>query len=422
MMKGEKMAKSNKRIVYGLILSCWLVYTLSMCLKMAYSASMAEIKDEYGVNNVTASLPLTLYYVFYAIIQFSLALFMTKINLKLYMGITFTVSGLSFISIFFYSPVWYIGSVLVVNGITLGAVWCGSVLIFAKYLSPSVMNKALLFMGAGFSVGSAMSFAISSLAISLGNWRISFLIFGIAFLLSTFYMLYAVIRAEKAGLQPDEESVSVKKQTYKATKISAKPLLIMAIIAVFFASILYYGFTNWMPTILKNNFGIANAKATLITTLFPIVVYLGPVLSAVLVDKVKNDFAISVATAVAISVVGLVLCYVFRLNIVLTVAVILVLGIMLRLVNNLFACLIPLHIKDYINAGKTSAVVNASACASAAISPFLIAFILDESGNDWKLLFFVLFGFSLVMLAICCVFLIADGVKRKKTKIINNVD
>ena len=43
---------------------------------------MAEIKDEYSVNNVTASLPLTLYYVFYAIIQFVLALFITKINLE----------------------------------------------------------------------------------------------------------------------------------------------------------------------------------------------------------------------------------------------------------------------------------------------------------------------------------------------------
>lgn len=416
------MAKSEKRIVFGLILSCWLVYTFSMCMKMAYSASMAEIKDEYSVNNVTASLPLTLYYVFYAIIQFVLALFITKINLKWYMGITFTVSGLSFISIFFYSPVWYIGLVLVVNGITLGAVWCGSVLIFAKYLSSSAMNKALLFMGAGFSVGSAMSFAISSLAMHLGNWRISFLIFGIAFLLSTFYMLYAVIRAEKAEIKPAEESVLFKKQTYKAAEISAKPLLIMAIIAVFFASILYYGFTNWMPTILKNNFDVTNVKATLITTLFPMVVYLGPVLSTILVDKVKNDFAVSTVTALAVSVVGLALCYFFSFNIVLTVSVILVLGIMLRLVNNLFACLVPLHIKDYINAGKTSAVVNASACVSAAISPFLIAFILDGSGNDWKLLFFVLFGFSIVMLAVCFAFFISDGVKRRKEKPLQNVD
>lgn len=411
------MVKSGKRAVFGLILSCWLVYTFSMCMKMAYSASMAEIKDECGVNNVIASLPLTLYYTLYAAIQFSLALFITKINLKLYMAITFTVSGFSYISIFFYSPIWYICSVLAVNGITLGAVWCGSVLIFAKYLSPNAMNKALLFMGAGFSVGSAMSFALSSLAISVGNWRISFLVIGIAFLLSTAYMIYAVIRVEKMGIKPSaDDNIPLKKRTYKAEKISAKPLFVMAIISTFFASLLYYGFTNWMPTILKNNFDVTNARATLITTLFPIVVYAGAVLAVMIADRVKNDFAVSSVTAVAVSAVGLALCYVFDLNIVLTVAVILVLGIMLRLFNNLVASLIPLHIRDYVNAGKTSAVINASACVSAAISPFLIAFILDGSGNDWEVLFFVLFAFSVVMLAVCGAFFVVDGVKRKKEK------
>lgn len=383
---------------------------------MAYSASMIAIKDEYGVSYTVVSLPITLYYVFYAIIQIAIVFFITKINLKHYMAITFTVSGLSFISVFFYSPVWYIGSVLAVNGITLGAVWCGSIFIFAKYLSRNIMNKAILFMGAGFSVGSAMSFAVSSFAISFGNWRISFIIFGIAFLFATSYMLYSVIRAEKAGIKPEEENISLKTQTYKTEKSSAKPLLVMAIVATFFASILYYGFTNWMPTILKNNFGVTDAKATLITTLFPIVVYLGPVLATVLVDKVRNDFTVSVITAVAVSVIGIILCYVFNLNIVLTVAVILTLGILLRLANNLFDCLVPLHIKDYINAGKTSAVTNASACVSAAISPFLIAYILDESGSDWKLLFFVLFGISVLMLAICSVFLIVDSIKRRKKK------
>ena len=417
------MVKTNKGITFGLVLSCWLVYTLSMCMKMVYSASMAEIKDEYAINNLPASLPLTLYYVFYTIIQVALAMFMTKINLKLYMIITFSVSGLSFISVFFYSPVWYVSSVLALNGITLGAAWCGIMHIFSKYLTQNAMKNALLFMAAGFSVGSAASFAVSSLAISLGNWRISFIVFGAAFLFATFYMLYAVERAQRAGIRPDDENVSLKAQNYNAEKSSVKPLLIMSMIAVFLASILYSGFTNWMPTILKDNFsGFTNARATLITALFPIAVYLGPVLSSVLVDKLKNDFAVSVITSVAIAVVGLALCYVFRLNIVLTVALILFLGISLRLISNVFASLVPLHIKNYINAGKTSALINASACGSAAISPFLIAFILDESGNDWKIMFFILFGFALVMLAICFAFFIFDVIKRRKEKSTQYVD
>ena len=62
-------SKANKRIMLGLILSCWLTYTFSISMKMAYSASMAAIKEEYLISNTAASLPLTLYYVFYAVIQ-----------------------------------------------------------------------------------------------------------------------------------------------------------------------------------------------------------------------------------------------------------------------------------------------------------------------------------------------------------------
>ena len=76
--------KTNKHIVFGIVLSCLLVYTFSMCLKMVYSASMVEIKAEYGVPHSIASLPITLYYVFYAVIQLFLAAIIKKINMKLY--------------------------------------------------------------------------------------------------------------------------------------------------------------------------------------------------------------------------------------------------------------------------------------------------------------------------------------------------
>ena len=100
------------------------------------------------------------------------------------MAVTFTVSGLSFISVLFFSPIWYIDVIMALNGITLGAVWCGSFMVFAKYLSQKTMNVALLFMSAGFAVGGAVAFGIGALSIYLNNWRISFFVFGAAFLVS----------------------------------------------------------------------------------------------------------------------------------------------------------------------------------------------------------------------------------------------
>ena len=415
------MAKSEKRIVFGLILSCWLIYTFSMCMKMAYSGAMASIKEEYGVSHVTASLPITLYYSFYAVIQFGLAIFMSRINFKLYMAITFIISGLSFISVFFYSPMWYIGTVLALNGITLGAVWCGSVSVFGKYLSQRTMNNALLFMGIGFSAGSAMSYVVNAIAAAVGNWRIGFIVFGVAFLLATLYFLFALTRAEKAGIKPKAENVAIKKQVYKAEKVDVKPLIIMAIIITFFACVLYYGLTNWMPTILSNIFQMSNANSNLITTIFPVVAYVGPVLVVILCNRLKNDFLVSLIGCGISALFGLLLYLLLDVNVILTVFIIIVWGISLRAVNSLCGSLCSLHTREYVDAGKTSAIINAVACIAAAVSPFLISMILDASGNEWSVGFLVLFIFAVVMLVISVVFLIIREINRRKLKGSDNV-
>lgn len=406
--------KKEKRIIFGLILSCWLVYTLSISMKMAYSSSISEIIDDYGISNTYASLPLTMYYIFYTIIQVMLTLFITKINLKRYLLITFTVSGLSFVSIYFYSPIWYISLILAVNGITLGAAWCSAVLIFVKYLSQKTLNRACLFMSAGFAVGGALSFGVSALSIYLGNWRISFLAFGVMFLISLGYEMYSLNRAEKAQLKPKDEQIVLKKQTYRIKKLKAKYLLILSIIAMFFVSFLYYGFNNWMPKILKDIFGLSNANSTLITASFPIIVYLGAILSVVFCNLLKDDFSVSLIFSIIVAIMSFILSYYYNLNIMLTIALIFMLGILLRLLINLFGVLTPLHILEYINSGKSSAIITSSASGAAAVSPAIISIILDLNGGEWGKGFLILFVFALVTVVICLIFFILYSMANRK--------
>lgn len=401
---------SNKRIVFNIVLSCWLAYTLSMCMKMVYSASMVAIKDEYDISHFIASLPITLYYILYAIIQLFLAAIMKKINMKLYMLITFTFSGLSYVSVFFFSAVWYVCSVMAINGITLGAVWCGSIMAFSKYLTKKQMHESLLLMGAGAAVGNALSYGISALSMSLENWRLSFFIMGVAFLVSTVYMVGTIVRAEKIKLTPDESPNGTlrKNQVYTAKAYEAKPLVIMAMIVVFFACILYYAFTNWMPTILKNVFGMGNSQATLLTTIFPVAVFFGVYFADVLSDKMKNDFLLTLLSATMVVILSLILCFTYRAGAFICVALIVWLGIALRLITSLNCSLVTLHTRDYFNSGSTASLINSSACVAAAISPVLISTILDLSGGNWTTGFIVLFITAIVLAVVPLVFMLIN--------------
>ena len=411
------MAKNEKRFIFGLILSCWLSYMFSMCMKMAYSASIVEIQDEYLISsNVIASLPLTLHYFLYALIQLFLVVLVEKINMKRYMLVTFVFSGLSFVSVFFYSPFWYVSAVFALNGITLGAVWCGSVMMFGKYLSPKTMNGALLFMGVGFSAGSALSFGVSSLVMRLGNWRISFIVFGSAFLVSSLYMLFSVFRAEKAGIRPAEEPLGEKPQIYQADKISSKYMLIMSTAAMFFLNILVYAFVNWTPRLLKSVYDYSNDKATLVSMFIPILGYFGQISAAFVSNRIKNDFITNGTISAAITVISLVLCFAFSIDVILTVAIILLLNLFSRGLDTCFGSLTSLHVRQYYNSGATSALTNSSACIAAAVSPFLIGLILDLSGGNWKTGFLALFGFAAITFSICFAFYLLNTLKHREEK------
>ena len=408
------MEKEHNKVVFNLILSCWLTYTLSISLKMAYGASMTAVKDEYLLaSDLVAGLPITLYYLTYAVVQIALAAFIGKIDLKRYLLVTCVPAGLLFVSVFVWSPFWYLNAVMAANGVLLGAVWCGCMQLFKRLLPASVLDRALLFMGAGFSAGSALSFGISAIAMKLGNWRFAFLIIGTAFLLALVYMLFSVRRAEAADPASGEPMAVAKQPTWQMPRASAKPLVVMAVIVIFIECLLYYGFSNWMPTILRSNFDLAKERATLISILLPIVTYVGPVLAKAVGDRLKNDFASTVVLALCVTVPALVLSRVYHWRLAMTVAVIVVACVFLRAVSMVLGTFVSVHVSGYINAGSSVAVINASACVAAAASPLLIGAILDATGRNWSSCFLVLFFLSVAMLAIPLCFMLADKLRRR---------
>ena len=411
------MEREHKSAAVHLILSCWLAYTLSICLKMAYGASMTAVKEEYLIgSDLLAGLPITLYYLTYALIQFALAAFIGKIELKRYLLVTCLPGGLLFVSVFFYSPFWYVNVVMALEGVLLGAVWCGCMQLFRRLVPSAMLGRAILFMGAGFSAGSALSFGVSALAMKLQNWRIGFLTIGAAFSLALIYMLFSVRRAEAVGLSAGEPVESAGKPIWHAARASARPLVVMAVAAALLQGLLYYGFSNWMPTILKSNFDLAKERATLISILLPVVTYVGPVLAQMISNKLKNDFVSVALMASFTMVLSLVLSYTYHLHLALTVAVIVISCVFLRSVSMLYGSLIPMHAGAYINTGSSVAIVNAAACVAAAASPLLIGAILDATGRSWFLCFLFLFGLAVAMTAIPAAFAVADKIRRGRAR------
>lgn len=416
MLEQKVMEREHKKAAVHLVMSYWLTYTLSICLKLTYGTSMMVIKEEYMIPSaMLLGLPITLHYLTYAVIQLILAVVIGRLRFKRYLLLTFLPAGLLYASVFAFSPVWYLNVVMALGGVLLGAVWCGALQMFRKFLPPPVLTRSLLFMSIGFSVGSMLPFAVSALSMKLGNWRYSFLVFGVLFVLASLYLAWALRRAEVSGLNPGDRAETKEARPLPSMpRAAAGALVAMAIAIIIVQSVLYYGFSNWMPTILKSNFHLANERATLLSTLLPLVSYAGPVLAQFSYNRLKSDYVSTSLLAGTCAVLALVLSLFYQMNLALTLILILGSCIFLRAVSMVESTLVPVHVGGVINAGSAAAVINAFACVAAAASPLMIGAILDAGGQDWSLCFLALFGLAVVMFVISVLFTVVHTVERRR--------
>ena len=63
-----------------------------MASKSVYTAEMVEILDEFNLQESVFTLPITVYFIVYAVTQLILAVFFHKLNVKLYLILTVALS------------------------------------------------------------------------------------------------------------------------------------------------------------------------------------------------------------------------------------------------------------------------------------------------------------------------------------------
>ena len=86
--------KSRDKYSKMLIWACFFVYVFMMGSKNAYTAEMVTLQGVFGKSKAEISLAMTFYFVTYAIGQLILSALMGKINLKIYLTITASVSAI----------------------------------------------------------------------------------------------------------------------------------------------------------------------------------------------------------------------------------------------------------------------------------------------------------------------------------------
>ena len=381
-----------------------------MASKLVYTAEMVELMDVFAITEDVFGLPVTIYFCVYALVQVLLSIFMHKLDVKKYIGITIAISCVLTCALAFSTGLTYFCIVLGVNGIFQAGVWAGCMYFLNKHLPVCMLPKANTLMTIGFPLGTVIGYGASSLCVALKAWWLTFIIAGVLFAVVLVYFLITLTVLEKQPKLISIEIDNIAKPTGKFATTTLKTntsiinfnggfqkALFYVIIGVvcFMVYNIYSSIVEWIPKMLTDVYDLDNSLAILFSIVVPVGVAIGPVIMIALCEKFENYVVVSLVGCLVVIILGVAVFFGYTLSVVIALVLLLLYAVCSRAVCAVYETVIVSKMKDKLNAGSFAAYTNATASIGAAAAPLIMGNVVKAGG--WTVTYGVLIAECLFM-------------------------
>lgn len=279
------MKSENRRAVL-IILIAWLAYVISYLGRTDYSACMSAIIEETGVAQGTAGMVFSVFSLCNAFGQLAGGFVMRKVSpLKVITAELFTVCIINLVfpmtnSFLVMAILWG------VNGVMQATLLSGITQIFAGSLKEPYISRGAVLMNTIGAVGGLFNYVFAAAMIRWFRWQLVFYI--VSGLLAVLGVVWCLVMPRLAG---PVKTVEKRKVNTQDSTLFGKLLwmhgTIFAILGCFFVGGLRESVSLWVPTYMKNTFGMSVSDSTVITAVVPCVQISGALLGGTLGRRSK---------------------------------------------------------------------------------------------------------------------------------------
>lgn len=404
-MINEQKVHSAKRQNFIIIL-CWLLYTCSYLGKYTFNASITSVQSFYRVGEDEAGLIGSVFFFSYGAGQIINGIFCKFYNKKYVMAGAIIVSSIINLSIYFGIPFNYIKYIWFVNGFALSCLWCSIMLLLSENLESKFFAKAVTALSFTTPIGTILAYAMSALFVQWFTFKITFLtggitlfVMGIVWLLT--YNKGALNKQEVAYLYRETSTAENPKEPsqneYGKRKV-AKPIIVLIIILGIFSILNAFmrdGLTTWVPNILKNNYPVPESLAIILTLVVPLFGMVGAFASFVLNRKISGPISLCAVFFFGETVTITCIVLLFKVNMWAVLFLLGLLNLCAHGIANLLTSILPLTMRDKVNSGLLSGLLNGACYIGATISTYGLG-VLQTVGMNWNNIFIILIIVSIL--------------------------
>ncbi len=399
-----------------LMISLCLAFTFSMGIKTVYNSALVQIRESYSISNLETQIGSFLYYGVFTVAQILFGLFIKKLNMKQVFFWSIVASGICYCCMIFADKAWKLWLLMAINGFLQAPHFSGCIYFVSKFLRGRYRKQATSAISLANPLGTTLATGAVALFTYIDYWKLSFVLLAILMMTSAVMFYYAEGHLEEAEKE-EEIKESIQKNASPLPK-GQKAALIGTLVALGVVHLLFGGIytvaKGALSVFLFDWHRVNESLSVLLTICLPILA-LGVKLFLLYVYFRRKNYLLIAFIADCIALTGTLVLYFVYANSV-WVSLLLfaeVYSFTLGAATMLGGSVLSLDISTKIDAGASTALLNAGTSVGCAVFPLISGSILDIGGAlSWELLFLFM-GIGLFVAT--AIVLILMTTKRKNT-------
>ncbi len=384
-----------------LIFLCWAAYTSAYVARLNYNASMVEILSQLGTTKEAAGTVSSFFFFAYGAGQLVNGLLSKKYNTKYSVMIALVASSVINLSMTFCSGIDTMKYLWFLNGVFQSILWSSLIKTLSDNLDDSKLPKAVLVMSTTVASGTFSAYGLAALFSALSmKWT------SIFYVASLLVGIVAVVWfIGMSSIQKDKKLAETALKREKS-KLSLTPAFVFTVIVILISAVangfIKDGVTTWVPSILKEEFGVPASLSIIVTLLLPVLSISGASIVKMLHKKQKNENALNAFFYFgAIVFSGLIILTLNFKSVPLTLALFSGTACLMAAINNVITSVVPLYSRDKIDSGLSAGLLNTFCYVGSTMSTSLLGKIADTKG--WNDVFICILIFTIVAFSACLI-------------------
>ena len=406
-------ALSNKKSNF-LIFLCWAAYAFAYVARLNYNASMVEILSQFDTTKEAAGTVSSFFFFAYGAGQLINGLLSKKYNTKYSVTIALVVSCIINLSMTFCNGINEMKYLWFFNGVFQSILWSSIIKTLSDNLADNKLSKAVMVMSTTVASGTFMAYGLAALFSYLKlNWTTIF------YVASILVGIVAVLWFVGMGTIQKEKKETVTTGKTTRNKLAFTPVFVVSIVVVLISAIsngfIKDGITTWVPSILKEEFGVPSSLSIIITLILPVLSIFGTSLVNALHKRQKDENALNgIFYFATVILVGFIILTLNLKFVPLTLALFGGIACFMSAVNNVITSIVPLYSRDKIDSGFSAGLLNTFCYIGSTLATSLLGKIADTSG--WNDVFICILIFTVVSFVVCCISVVLKRITKLKAK------